>query len=204
MNFGPWQPLGGTTRTGEIAGMHTVAELADMMQVTLYESGQMNDAVGACTAWLRADPQGFSDFSGRVSENSLDLAHLLAAAKSVVDNTPTFLRSVTPIAGSQYDDLLAWRKRFQALDQELRANPHGCTPPEYPQMPQPEAADPDLHILHGTQAVTQPIDQGVAAARSAAESGIATARALAESRMPFVLLGVLGTVTLIAFARRQS
>ncbi len=202
MNAGPWQPLGGTTRTGEIAGSHTVAELADMMQVTLYESGQMNDAIGACTAWLRSDIQGFSDFSGRVSENSIDLARLLAAAKAVVDATPAALRSVTPLVGSEYDDLIAWRKRFDALDQEFRANPHGCTPPDYSQMPQPKAGDPDLRILQGAQAVTQPIDHGVAAARSAAESGIAGARALAESRLPFVVLGVLGTVTVIALARR--
>jgi hypothetical protein len=193
MMHGAWQPRAPETRTGEIAGVHTIAELSDMMEVTLYESGQMNDAVGACTAWLKSDPAGFSDFSSRVNASSLDLAKLLAAAKSAVDWIPSALRSVTPVTGSQYTDLIAWRKRFGDLDREFRANPHGCTPPDYSKMPQPKAADPDLTILHGTQAITQPIDKGLAAAS-----------ALAQSRTPYVLLGVVGTVALLALARRRS
>jgi hypothetical protein len=193
MMYGVWQPRPAATRTGEIAGMHTVAELADMMEVTVYESGQMNDAVGACTAWLKADPAGYEDFSSRVHVSSMDLAHLLAAAQSAVDWTPSALRSVTPLIGSQYSDLIAWRTRFRDLDREFRANPHGCAPPDYSKMPQPKAPDPDLAILHGTQAVTQPIDRGIAAAS-----------ALVQSRTPYVVLGVVGTLALLALVRRRS
>jgi hypothetical protein len=190
--YGAWQPRIATVRTGEIAGAHTIAELADMIEVTLYESGQMNDTVGACTAWLKADPAGFNDFSSRVSDNSRELAKLLAAAQSAVQATPGSLRSVVPATGSEYADLIAWRKKFAALDAEFRANPHGCTPPNYSQMPQPRAPDPDLAVLQGTQAITKPIDRSIAAASS-----------LAQSRAPYILLGVAGTVALFVLARRR-
>ena len=192
MIHGAWQPRAPEMRTGEIAGAHTVAELADMTEVTLYESGQMNDALGACTAWIASDPRGFGDFSSRVNSNSRELATLLAAAQSVVQSTPEALRSITPVLGTEYSDLIAWRKRFADLDREFRAAPHGCEPPSYAQMPQPKAPDPDLSILHGTQAVTKPIDQG-----------LARASALAESRTPYVVFGALGALVLVVLTRRR-
>jgi hypothetical protein len=180
------------TRTGEIAGVHTVADLADMVRVALYEAGQVNSAVEACTEWLKADPAGFNDYASRVSATLNDLAKPLAAAQSLIDSVPEFLRGITPLLGSEYADLIAWRRRLHDLDGEFRAAPHGCVPPDYSKMPQPTAPDPDLTILHGTQAVTRPIDQG-----------IASASALAQSRTPYLVMGALGALALVALTRRH-
>jgi hypothetical protein len=197
---GAWQSREAPrVRTGELLGAHTIAELADMMEVTLYESGQMNDAIGACIAWLESDPRGFGDFSARVHTNSLELAKLLSAAKAAVDATPEATRSITPVTGTEYSDLVAWRGRFTALDREFRANPHGCAPPDYEAMPQPKAPDPDLSILHGSQAITQPVDQGLAGAKALAHG----AASLAQSRMPYVLAGAFGTLALFTLLRRK-
>lgn len=180
------------TRTGEIAGMHTVAELADMAEVALYEAGQVNAAVEACTEWLKTDPDGFNDFASRVGAVLNDLATPLAAARNLVSSVPQALRGITPLLGSEYTDLIAWRQCLHALDAEFRAAPHGCAPPDYSQMPQPKAPDPDLSILRGTEAVTKPIDRG-----------LASASAFAQSRTPYVVFGALGALALVALMRRR-
>jgi hypothetical protein len=198
---GPWHSVGPPpreVRTGEFLTMHTVAELEDLVAATLYESDQLNQAAGACTAWLRADPRGFGDWSGRLSLHSRKLAHLIATAEDAIRATPQFERAITPAPGSTYEDFIAWRKDFAALDRELRTGGHGCAAPDYKDMPQPKATDADLNILHGAQAVTKPVDQAAAAAASAA----ASAGAFASSATPWLVVGAVAGVALVLSLRR--
>ncbi len=146
---GPWQPRVRPVRSasGSIFGMHTVDELADLIAVVQYEKGQFDVAIANCQAWQQSDPQGFSAFQARWTALAALLPPLVDAAQRAVDSVkaPIPMGSFFPIIGSEYTDLVQWRTKFGALNRDwVLANK--CAAPNYSQMPQPKAIDPDLMV----------------------------------------------------------
>lgn len=174
--YGPWvpsRPMHKRTNTGadlghafggavEKKGYETEAksagDLHDMIAVAEYENRQFDDAVGACTAWMRVDPRGWGDFSGRWTAHSLLLPPILDRAVRL-DARLTDRTFPSNEATQAYGEILAWRKGLTALYQEWVGNPHGCALPQFPNQPQPTAVDPDLEAYKAADAAAKWIEK---------------------------------------------
>ena len=159
-------PRGGRTSAGEVLGMHTVAELADLLAAERYQLAQF-DAIKACPAWAEADPAGYGAWAADVFDASAKLAAAIETAQSVVDFTPAAIASVTP-ARAISGPLDLWQSLLDAahpfVDLCRRFMVAGfCPMPSMAGMPQPKAPDLDLRAYIWTDAAAKKIESAAGA-----------------------------------------
>ncbi len=178
-----------SARTGEVLGMHTVAELADLVAAERYQLGQFL-SIQACPAWAAADPAGYGAWAADVFDTAAKLSAAIEAAQSIIDLTPAAVASVTPTrAITGLVDL--WQALVDAahpfVDLARRFIAAGFCPfPDMRGMPQPKAPDLDLRAYVWSDAAAKKIED-VGAGMGSTGKG--------------VLIGALAAVALFAFVK---
>src|SRR5580704_18166702 len=67
-------PATGAHRVGELLGMHTVADLKDLLASRRYVVEQLSTTASACTDWPARDPAAFAQWRARLDAANADFA----------------------------------------------------------------------------------------------------------------------------------
>jgi hypothetical protein len=180
---------GRRTRTGEVLGMHTVAELADLVAAERYQLAAFL-SIQACPPWAAADPVGYGTWAAAVFDAAAKLSAAIELAQSVIDLTPSAVASVTP-ARALTGPVDLWQGLVDAahpfVDLSRRFIAAGFCPfPDMRGMPQPKAPDLDLKGYVWADAAAKKVED-VGSGLGGTGKG--------------VLIGALAAVALFAFVK---
>lgn len=183
----------GPVRAGEVLGMHTVAELADLVAAERANLATL-DAIKPCPAWAAADADGYGKWAADVYDASVALTHACDQAQALVDVTPDMVKNVAPVRvlTGLYDP---WQNLVDAarpmVDLVRRFMAAGFCPYPNTTMPQPKAPDFDLGAYKWS-------DQALKSMGKAAEA----VSSAVSSKIPYVVLGVVAGVVVILAIRK--
>jgi hypothetical protein len=176
-------------RAGEVLGMHTVGELADLIAAETYQLTALG-AMKPCAKWAAADPVGYGTWAAAVFDTSASLTKAIAQAQSVVDVTPSSLWSVTPAHGvldpflDPWGDLIAAAHPMGDLIRQFIQAGY-CVPPDMSGMPQPKSPDLDLSAYRWTDMAAKKIEK-VADAIGSTGGGVVIGIVIAVGLFAFV------------------